>query len=104
MSDIEEVEGEVVLSESPGGEPGSTRTIRVYDKARGDFTLEIPSECSITFGYFNPASAGMQDNPNSYGRGAISMKATALRIYKGASAKSGQLACFLGVEGFRRSS
>ena len=90
---------EVLLAESPGGEPGSTRTIRVYDKQRGDFPLEIPSECSITFGYFNPAAAGMRDDVG-YGRNTT-LKATSLRIYKGASAKSGQLACFLGVDGFR---
>ena len=102
-NETEEIEGEVLISESPGGEPGSTRTIRVYDKSRGDFTLELPSECSITFGYFNPASASMRGEAGIYSErgGGGTMKTTALRIYRGATAKSGQLACFLGVEGFR---
>jgi hypothetical protein len=103
-AEFDEIEGEVIIAESPGSEPGGpTRTIRVYDKARGDFTLELPSEASVTFGYFNPAASGMREGPDMYaGRGGgVTMKATALRIYRGATAKSGQLACFLGVEGFR---
>jgi len=98
--ELEEIEGEVILAESEGSEPGSTRTIRVYDKARGDFTLEIPSESTVTFGYFNPATAGDR-SPNYDMRGAgLTLKATALRIYKKGKTSS-QLACFLGVDGFR---
>jgi hypothetical protein len=53
----EVVEGEVVTGISEGGEPGSTRKLRVYDKVNGDFVIEIPSESTVTFGYFNPAAA-----------------------------------------------
>jgi hypothetical protein len=94
------LEQEVIIAESAGGEAGSTRTIRVYDKARGDFTLEIPSESTVTFGYFNPAAASDR-SPNYDMRGAgQTLKATALRIYK-THGKSSQLACFIGTEGFR---
>jgi hypothetical protein len=100
----EEVEFEVILDESPGGEPGGTRTIRVYDKARGDFTLEIPSECTVTFGYFNPAASGMGPTHRTYdqlGPGGNTMKTTCLRVYAGKTSKTPQLAALLGVEGFR---
>jgi hypothetical protein len=92
---------EEIISESPGGEPGGTRTIRVYDRRRGDFTLEIPNESSVTFGYFNPATPKFR--PDDYGRNRPSdvAAATALRIYKGSSKNGAQLACFLDVEGFR---
>ena len=97
-----EVEGEVIVDESPGGEPGGTRVLRVYDKLRGDFELEIPSESSITFGYFNPA--GQSDNwKQTYGPGPgqTTMRTTCLRIYAGATSKTPQLGAFLGVDGFR---
>lgn len=100
--DGDEVEFEVILDESEGGEPGGTRTIRVYDKSRGDFTLEIPSECTITFGYFNPAAAGGNYDQRGFGGpGSQTMKTTCLRIYKGKTSKTPQLAALLGVEGFR---
>jgi hypothetical protein len=78
------------------------RTIRVYDKERGDFTLEIPTESTVTFGYFNPATAGAKSEDVHWGpgRGGQTMKTTALRIYKKGKTSS-QLACFLGVDGFR---
>lgn len=99
-ADSDEVEFEIIL-EDEGGEPGTTRTIRVYDKVRGDFQLEIPSQCSITFGYFNPAAAGERNQLYDRGPGGMSMKATALRIYAGKTSKTPQVACFLGVDGFR---
>lgn len=101
MKENDVVEDEVIVDESPGGEPGGTRTLRVYDKARGDFELEIPSECSVTFGYFNPAAAGDKASYEFGGRGGNTMKTTCLRIYAGATSKSPQLGAFLGVDGFR---
>lgn len=95
---IEEVEGEeVVISEMVAG--AESRVIRVYDKLRGDFELEIPARSTITFSYFNPAASGDR-MPNDYGGRGSSLKMTALRIYE-TNAKSTQLACFLGVDGFR---
>lgn len=97
--ETELVEGEVVTDVNEGGAPGSTRKIRVYDHAKGDFVIELPSESTVTFGYFNPAAAGGTDEFGR-SRGGQTMKTTALRVYaKGA--KSSQIACFLGVDGFR---
>lgn len=91
---------ETIVAMSEGGEPGSTRTIRIYDKGRGDFHLQIPSESTVTFGYFNPMTANNADDRYGVGRGGQTIRTTALRVYaKGA--KSSQLGCFLGVEGFR---
>jgi len=99
---IDVPEDEVIIDESPGGEPGTTRTIRIYDRGRGDFTLEIPSECCITFGYFNPAAPKFAQSPDRYSqRPSDIAAATALRIYKGKDSKTPQLACFLDVQGFR---
>ena len=100
-NDTEVIEGEVVLGTSEGGAPGGVRKLRVYDK-EGDFVIEIPSEATVTFGYFNPAAGG--DRAPQYdiggGRGGQTMKTTALRVYaKGP--KSSQIGCFLGVQGFR---
>lgn len=68
------------------------RKLRVYNKT-GGFTVEIPDEARVTFGYFNP---GAQQYPTAH-------KPTALRIYAGEStkAKENQIACFLDVTGFR---
>lgn len=92
---------EVLISELDQPDAEGMRTLRIYDQARGDFELEIPANSKVTFGYFNPASAGMQ-SPDIYagGRGGNTMKTTALRIYERGE-KSNQLACFLGVDGFR---
>lgn len=99
---VETVEGEVILSELEGGDPDSIRTLRVYDKSRGDFVIEIPGDCRVTFGYFNPAASG--DNSNRYGMhggpGGQTMKTTCLRVYEGKGDKN-QIAAFLGVDGFR---
>lgn len=94
------IEGEVVTDVLEGGLPGSTRTLRVYDKARGDFLIDIPSDARVTFGYFNPAAAGERFGGMG-GRGAETMKTTALRIYQGSTEKSPQIGCFLAVDGFR---
>jgi hypothetical protein len=96
----EPVEGEeVVISEMVTGD--DERVIRVYDKDRGDFELTIPAKSRVTFGYFNPAAAGGGFG-DEYGRSraAQTMRTTALRVYE-AGEKSPQLACFLGVDGFR---
>lgn len=88
---------EVITDVLEGGEPGGTRRLRVYDD-KGDFTIDIPSDAKVTFGYFNP---GLSDEAGgSYGgrhRVAPERK-TALRIYK---TEKQQLACFLGTKGFR---
>lgn len=103
MSDEEtvEIEGEVILDESVGGEPGGKRTLRVYDRERGDFEIDIPSESTVTFGYFNPAAASQKSHYDMGGRGGTTMKTTCMRVYAGRTAKTPQLAAFLGVDGFR---
>jgi len=91
-------EQEVVLDESTSEHE---RKIRVYDR-KGDFIIVVPAGCKITFGYFNPA----QPQFASRGGGAWDdgnrnvAKQTALRIYEHGE-KGNQLACFLGVAGFR---
>lgn len=101
-AEIEPVhEGEIVTDVSEGGEPGGTRTLRVY-RRDDDFLLEVPSESTVTFGYFNPAAAGRSDvNQFGGGGGAHTMKTTCLRVYEGKSSKTPQLGAFLGVDGFR---
>ena len=90
-------EDEIVLGESVSDE---SRRIRVYD-GDGDFVIEVPAKAKVTFGYFNPAASGAQNvNMNNYGREPNVMKQTALRIYE-AGEKGNQLACFIGVKGFR---
>jgi hypothetical protein len=98
----EPVEGEVVTDVSEGGEPGGLRTIHVYGGlGEDDFRLEVPTESCITFGYFNPAAAERNRYGGLEGPGGQTMKTTALRIYAGKTSKTPQLACFLGVKGFR---
>jgi hypothetical protein len=86
---------EVILDESTSDDE---RTIRVYDP-RGDFLIKVPAGAKITFGYFNPAGnrgEGRQD----WGRPDNVARQTALRIYEKGE-RSNQLACFIGVTGFR---
>lgn len=107
--DAEVLDGEeVIISELAPGAPGGYRQLRVYDKAEGDFLVDVPSDARVTFGYFNPAVSG--DGGGKYGghmggygpgAGAMTMKTTALRVYQG---KENQIACFLGVSGFRDAS
>lgn len=101
---VPDSEAETIISELEGEDRDGTRTIRVYDRARGDFTLDIPLRSTVTFGYFNPGSAGYSDGGVSGrgygGRPSDVARATALRIYE-RGAKSSQLACFLDVGGFR---
>ena len=94
---VESPEDEVILGESVSDD---ARRIRVYD-GKGDFIIEVPAKAKVTFGYFNPSIAGERGGSydNRYGAGD-NMKRTALRIYE-AGEKSNQLACFLGVIGFR---
>jgi hypothetical protein len=87
-------EDEVILGESVSDEE---RRIRVYDR-NGDFIIEVPAKAKVTFSYFNPASAGYADR-NQFGEGNVA-KQTALRIYENGD-KGNQLACFMGVLGFR---
>jgi hypothetical protein len=98
MSQIDDtVEDEVVLGESSSDD---VRRIRVYD-GDGDFVIEVPAGAKVTFGYFNPAASGsFQPNMGGYGREPNVMKQTALRIYERGE-KGNQLACFIGVRGFR---
>lgn len=76
------------------------RIIRVYDPKDGDFKIEVPDDAKVTFGYFNPAVAGAKQPNMDYGHTNVA-KQTALRIYEGKTEKSNQLACFIGVTGFR---
>src|SRR4029077_2323520 len=96
----ENPEDEVLLGESVSDD---ARRIRVYDRD-GDFVIEVPAKARVTFGYFNPAIAGESGGRNHMydaRHGAVStMRTTALRIYE-ACEKSNQLACFVGVLGFR---
>jgi len=93
---IDAEDGEVITDVSEGGK----RKIRVYDP-KGDFVIEVPEGAKVTFGYFNPAAPreGGRDFDRG-GYGANVAKQTALRIYERGE-KGNQLACFLGVTGFR---
>lgn len=81
--------------------PEGTRRLRVYDN-KGDFVIDIPEDARATFGYFNPASAGMSstDPYGRHGGAQEDMRRTALRIY-GKGGDKNQLAVFCGVKGFR---
>jgi hypothetical protein len=79
--------------------------IRVYDP-KGDFTIEVPEDAKVTFGYFNPAAPKFGDgggtNVSGFDRSAPNVaRQTALRIYEGAVTKKNQIAVFLGVTGYR---
>jgi hypothetical protein len=92
----ENPEHEVVLGESVSEDE---RRIRVYMPGGEDFVIDVPAKAKVTFGYFNPAVAG-SSQPNDYGRHHNVSKETSLRIYE-AGEKGNQLACFIGVTGFR---
>lgn len=82
-------------------EEQATRKLRVYDN-KGDFTIEVPTEARITFGYFNPVQAETSKYNQYNGPGVQTMRTTALRIYlKERGEPETQLACFLGCNGFR---
>jgi hypothetical protein len=88
----DEVESELVTD--------TPRRIRVYDVG-GDFFLDVPEGVRLTFGYFNPKGQSFQQNDSGYGsRPSEVARATALRIYADSTDKR-QIACFLGVKGFR---
>jgi hypothetical protein len=92
---IDAENGEVVTDVSEGGK----RKIRVYDP-KGDFVIEVPEGATVTFGYFNPSAPreGRDFGP-SHDNVA---RQTALRIYTDKGTKQeNQLACFIGVKGFR---
>lgn len=97
--ETETVDGEIVTDVSEGGEPGSTRRLRVYDHT-GDFIITIPSDARVTFGYFNPATPQNVKYGGGYNGQDNVARQTALRIYEGTTDKF-QLACFLGTKGFR---
>ena len=97
MSEIDDpVEDEILLGESVSDE---NRRIRVYARGGEDFVIDVPAKAKVTFGYFNPAAAGFSE-PNQYGQRENVAKQTALRIYEHGD-KGNQLACFVGVLGFR---
>lgn len=87
-------EEEVILDESTSDDE---RRIRVYDP-KGDFIITVPAKARITFGYFNPATPSMGAAERGYGSVDNVARQTALRIYR---TKDDQLACFIGVRGFR---
>jgi hypothetical protein len=91
-------EEEEILDESTSEDE---RIVRVYDH-KGDFTIKVPAGAKITFGYFNPAAPrDMVGNERGYGPGPNNVaRQTALRIYERGE-KGNQLACFIGVLGFR---
>lgn len=93
---------EVLIGELEPAE--NVRTLYVYDP-RDDFLITIPAGAKVTFGYFNPASAGAAPSrfggySDGNGPGSQTMKTTALRVYEKAE-KGNQIACFMGVSGFR---
>lgn len=94
----EHPESEVILDELETGP--EARRVRVYDN-KGDFIIEVPPECVITFGYFNPTapSSAPRGGAWEHGPGSIA-KGTAMRI-RAKGNKDNQLAVFLGVNGFR---
>ena len=77
---------------------GGKRKIRVYDP-KGDFVIEVPDGAKVTFGYFNPAAPAQMGRENYHSPMNVA-KQTALRIYERGE-KGNQLACFIGVTGFR---
>lgn len=78
------------------------RKIRVYEPIDGDFIIEVPDDAKVTFGYFNPTrNEGGAFANNQYGQRPNVARETALRIYEGKTEKSNQIACFIGVKGFR---
>ena len=87
--------GEVVTDISEGGK----RKIRVYDPRNGDFVIEVPEGAKVTFGYFNPNAPREGGRDFGHDPGNVA-KQTALRIYERGE-KGNQLACFIGVKGFR---
>jgi hypothetical protein len=97
-SDPDEFGEEEVLSESTSED---ARRVRVYDR-KGDFLIDVPAGAKITFGYFNPSqSGGGVGRGNTWDDGNRNVaKQTALRIYERGE-KGNQLACFIGVNGFR---
>lgn len=84
---------EVITDISEGG----ARRIRVYD-SKGDFVIEVPEGAKVTFGYFNPAAP--REMERDFGSRENVARQTALRIYERGE-KGNQLACFIGVKGFR---
>ena len=74
------------------------RKVRVYDN-KGDFVIEVPDGAKVTFGYFNPSSS-LDGGAFGDNRRQNVSRETALRIYEKAE-KGNQLACFIGVKGFR---
>ena len=90
---IDAESSEVITDVSEGG----ARKIRVYDP-KGDFVIEVPEGAKVTFGYFNPAVPRASDR--DYDQRHNVAKQTALRIYERGE-KGNQLACFMGVTGFR---
>jgi hypothetical protein len=99
MPNSAETPNEVILDESQSDD---ARRVRVYD-SKGDFVIDVPAGAKITFGYFNPASPQFSSRGgggwDDGGRGNVA-KQTALRIYERGE-KGNQLACFIGVKGFR---
>lgn len=89
---------EEVIEQELTNDTDTTRKVRVYDD-KGDFFLNIPPGTRMTFGYFNPKAPN--DDPFNNNRGPSTVaRGTALRLYGDTTDKK-QLACFLGVKGFR---
>jgi len=97
----ENPENEVVLDESVSEEE---RRLRVYMPNGEDFVIDVPAKAKVTFGYFNPSrevgSGGAYERGSNAWANQNVAKQTALRIYEHGD-KGNQLACFIGVTGFR---
>jgi len=97
----ENPEDEIILDQSVTDD---ARRIRVYAPGGEDFVIEVPAKAKVTFGYFNPSrevgSGGAFERGSNAWANQNVAKQTALRIYE-AGEKSNQLACFIGVLGFR---
>lgn len=100
MPSVPDSPNEVVIDEMETGP--EVRRVRVYDN-KGDFIIDVPPECVITFGYFNPTPSSFNSQRGGGwddGHGRNVAKQTALRI-RAKGSKENQLAVFLGVNGFR---
>lgn len=99
MPDSSGPENEVITDEMETGP--EVRRVRVYDN-KGDFIIDVPPDCVVTFGYFNPSPSSFDSSRGGgWHEGNRNVaKQTAMRI-RAKGNKENQLAVFLGVNGFR---
>lgn len=68
----------------------TTRVIQLQDEY-GDFRVEIPADSKVTFGPSIPGPRAMRSGNDTY----------AVRVYRGATEKTGVIAVFPGINKFR---